>query len=242
MHGRWFAYAVAGLHTQAGHRPAQLTVVHDGHSIRHRALAPANFNTLSAARALVPASDGSRGQTAIRRYLLDGLDSRMADGGALAAATDLAGTRVVGQLTFAPGVGVTVYAAPVRPLLERSGAGSIILGLANGSARPILSFGGEGAPRGTAFDLAGGCVCAVPRHAEAMYDVLFGGVPLRVTRVAVRTADGREHAATIFAGGGRWVWLGRDGPALRPVMLIGRDAAGATVVTRRLHGRGGFRH
>jgi hypothetical protein len=56
----------------------------------------------------------------------------------------------------------------------------------------------------------------------------------------VRTADGREHAATIFAGGGRWIWLGRDGPAQRPVLLIGRDADGATVVTRQLHGRGGF--
>jgi hypothetical protein len=240
MHGRWFAYAVAGLRTRAGHRPSQLTVVHDGQAIRHRALAPASFNTLSAARALVPVGDGSRGQTAIRRYLLDGLNSRMADGGALAASTDLAATRLVGSLAFGHGVGVSVYAAPVRLLPGRAGSGSIILGLASGSVRPILSFGGEGAPRGAAFALAGGCVCAIPRHPEAMYDTLFGGVPLGVTRVAVRTSDGREHAATIFAGGDQWIWLGRDGPAQRPVMLIGRDAAGATVVTRQLRGRGGF--
>ncbi len=242
MHGRWFAYAVAGLRTQAGHRPSQLTVVHDGQVVRHRPLAAATFNTLAAARALVPAGDGSRGQTAIRRFLLDGLTARIADGGALAASTDLAATRLVGSLAFGHGVAVSVYAAPVRPLPAWPGVGSIILGLASGSERPILSFSGQRGPRTTAFGLSGGCVCAVPRHPDAIYDVLVGGVPLRVAHVSVRTADGHEHAATIFAGGGQWIWLGHDGPARRPVMLIGRDAAGATVVTRRLHGRGGFSH
>jgi hypothetical protein len=240
MRGRWFAYAVAGKQTHAGHRPSQLTVVRDGRVIRRRALEPTAFNTLAAARALVPASDGSRGQDAMRHFLLDGLSQRLTDGGALASATDVAGTRSVASLTFGGAGDVTVYAAPVRPTPSLPGGGSIILGIGRGSDRAIVAFSGVGGPRRPAFGLSGGCVCALPGHPAATYDLLVGSVPLGATRVAVRTFDGATHAATVFAAGSLWIWVGHDRPAGRPIRLIARDAAGAVVTTRPLHGKGGF--
>ena len=54
MHGRWFAYAVAGTHTQPGHRPTELRFLRDGKLVRRSTLSPMSFNTLAEARALVP--------------------------------------------------------------------------------------------------------------------------------------------------------------------------------------------
>jgi hypothetical protein len=240
MRGRWFAYAVAGKRTQAGHRPVALIVLRNGRVIRHHALPPVSFNTYAAARALVPAADGSRGQEAIRRYLLGGLDFEMADGGLLASHTDIARTQLAASLGFGHGLRVSIYAAPVRKLPQWRGDGAIVIGLDGRSARPVLAFGGVASVRGKSFDFSGGCVCAVPGSADAMYDFLIGSVPIGVSRVAVRTSDGHEHPATVLAGGLQWIWLGRDVPPRRPVALIGRNAGGTVVVTRRLHGRGGM--
>jgi hypothetical protein len=239
-HGRWFAYAVAGKRTEAGHRPVQLTVLRDGRIIKRRPLEPTFFNTLASARALVPASDGSRGQTVIRRYLLDNMHGRFADGGLIASHTDLASTRAVASLGFGEGIRLTVYAAPVRPTPEWRSGGSILIGVTGLSKRPIVMFTSTTPARRATFELAGSCVCAIPRHTNSLYDLLTGGVPTGVSHVAVRTSDGRVHDATIFEHGREWIWVGHARSSQRPVALIGRDTSGAIVTRRTLHGRGGF--
>jgi hypothetical protein len=240
-HGRWFAYAVAGKRTEAGHRPVQLTVLRDGRIIKRRALEPVFFNTLASARALVPPSDGSRGQTVIRRYLLGNMHGRFADGGLIASHTDLASTRLVASLGFGEGIRLSVYAASVQPTPEWRSGGSILIGVTGLSQRPIVMFTSTTPARRATFELAGSCVCAIPRHTRSLYNLLTGGVPTGVSHVAVRTSDGREHAATIFGHGREWIWVGHARSSQRPVALIGRDASGAVMTRRALHGRGGYR-
>jgi hypothetical protein len=46
--------------------------------------------------------------------------------------------------------------------------------------------------------------------------------------------------ATIFGHGREWIWVGHARSSQRPVALIGRDASGAVVTRRTLHGRAGF--
>jgi hypothetical protein len=238
MRGRWFAYAVAGERTRAGHRPVQLSILHDDRVIRRRALAPTAFNTLAAARALVPASDGSRGQDAVRRFLLDGLTSLMPDGGAMASHTDIAGTKLVAALGFGDGRRVSIYAAPVGRMHGWRNDGSILVGLDDGGRR-ILSFSGVEFARDESFGPSFSSLGVLPGHPGSEYDLLVGRVPSGTSSVQVRTADGREHRATFFLGGRQWIWLGHHTATRRPVVLVGRDASGAVVTTRRLHGRGG---
>lgn len=239
-HGRWFAYAVAGEHARAGHRPVQLAILRDGRVIRRRALDPVAFNTLATARALVPAADGSRGQTAVRRYLLDNLSAQFADGGNLAAHTDIGATARVASLRFVDGVRIDFYAAPVRRLRGWPHGGAILLGLTDASARPVVSFVDVSSPPGATFQSVGGCGCVIPGHQHDAFALLREAVPRGVASVAVRTADGREHRASLYRGGREWIWVGRDTASARPVALIGRNAEGRVVTTRRLRGRNGL--
>ena len=227
MHGRWFAYAVAGERTRAGHRPAQLTVVHDGRSIRHRALAPASFNTLAAARALVPAGDGSRGQDAIRRYLLEGLDSRLTPTGARSPRNRSLrhAARSVAWRSL-PGRRARSMRRRCGHMSDRAGVGSIILGLADGlrarscrSAARVRAAGARrsgspaGAMRGSAAP--GGDLRRALRRRAA---------PRRARRGA--HSDGRERARRSSPPAASGSGSGTNGPAQRPVPLVGRDAAG----------------
>ena len=83
-----------------------------------------------------------------------------------------------------------------------------------------------------------GCMCALPGHADTRFVLMLGYVPRGVAKVSVRTADGREHAATIFDKGREWVWVARAVHARRPVALIRRNAAGAVVAQLKLRGWG----
>lgn len=233
-HGRWFAYAVAGEHARTGHRPVELTILRDGRVIRRRALEPATFNTLATARTLVPASDGSRGQTAVRRFLLGNLSAQFADGGNLAAHTEIGATERVASLRFADGVRVDLYAAPVRRMGGWPRGGTILLGLSDASVRPIVSFVGTASAPSATFRGASQCRCAIPGHQQDTFTLLREAVPRGVASVAVRTSDGRERPASVYQGGSEWIWVGRDTPSAQPVELVGRDAAGAVVTTRRL--------
>lgn len=234
MHGRWFAYAVAGERTQAGHRPLHLSVLQGDREIRRIPLEPVSFNTLAAARALVPAGDGSRGQRAVRRALLANLESPLADGGLLASHADIARTKRVAMLAFADDLRVSVYATPVRPFGGWRAGGAILIALDNRSEQPVYTGMGASSPPAAAFWGAAGGSLVVPGSPQAQFRLLYGDVPRGSTRVGVRTADGREHPAAVYAGGRAWVWVGRDWQAPRPVALVGRDASGAAVTTRRL--------
>lgn len=237
MHGRWFAFAVAGKRTQPGHRPTQLTVLHDGQVIRKRPLVPAYFNTLAAAQALVPKSDGSPGEDAIRRFLLNGLHGRFADGGAAASRTDLAHTERIASHRAGSGRTLTIYAAPVRAGAGSQPGGLIILGIVNGSTRPLLFFSGVNPRAGSTFESMGSCTC-VPGGASSALSFMYGAVPRHATRVSVRTADGREEAAHLFNGGRNWVFIGGATPTVRPIALVAHDAAGKLVTQKRLRGPG----
>jgi hypothetical protein len=240
MHGRWFAYAIAGRHTQAGHRPQTLRIYDHARLVRSIPLQPESFNTLAAARALVPPSDGTRGQDAIRSYLLRNLTNRFADGGMLASHTSIASTRLVAKLTFPDRLSVAIYAAPVEPATPGRPGGSIIIGLASNSARPILVINAINPRRGRSFEGPGGCRCAIPGHLTDTYNVLTGNVPNNVTRVSIRTTRGKETAATLFNAGQQWIWIGRSIPTQHPTRLVGRNARGAVIVTRALRGQGGL--
>jgi hypothetical protein len=248
-HGRWFAYAVAGERTRAGHRPIRVRVIHSGSEIWHEQLNPANFNTLATARALVPAGDGSPGQEAVRRMLLADIESRRSDGGDLASHTELRFTRLVGTMAFAHAPRLSLYATPVSPLRTWMGkSGFLLVGIAGRSPRPVVVFSGQTPTDRHGFSNPGnwftpyGCVCQIPGYPKSAFVLLTGFAPGGASRVSVRTADRRERDATIFDNGLEWAWLGRDDPAPRPVALIGRDASGAIVARQRLHGRGGFSH
>jgi hypothetical protein len=230
MHGRWFAYAAAGKRTMAGHRPTQLTVLAGDRVVRRESLQPTTFNTLAAARALVPAGDGSRGQAAIRRYLLGRIESRSGDGGDIASHTDISQTALVASLPLAEGVRVSVYAAPVRGV--HGANGTILVGLDNRYRQPLMTFWGIDGRRGSRFESAGSCTC-VPPNSASSFSFLYGMVPRNVSAVSVRTSDDREHHARLFDGGRQWVWIGL---AERPSALIGRAASGAVVTTLPLRG------
>jgi hypothetical protein len=237
MHGRWFAYAVAGKRTQPGHRPTQLTVLRDGQVVRKRPLVPAYFNTLAAAEALVPKSDGSPGQDAIRRFLLNGLHGRFADGGAVASRTDLAHTERIASHRAGSGRTLTIYAAPVRAGGASQPGGLLILGIVNDSTRPLLFFSGVNPRAGSTFEPMGSCTC-VPGGPSSAFSFTYGAVPRQATRVSVRSADGREVAAHLFNGGRNWVFLGGATPTARPTALVARDAAGKLIAQKRLRGPG----
>jgi hypothetical protein len=248
-HGRWFAYAVAGERTRAGHRPIRVRVIHSGIEIWHEQLNPVNFNTLATARALVPAGDGSPGQEAVRRMLLADIDSRRSDGGDLASHTELRFTRLVGTMTFAHAPPLSLYATPVSPLRTWIGkSGYLLVGIAGRSPRPVVVFSDQTPTDRHGFSNPGnwftpyGCVCQIPGYPDSVFVLLAGFTPRGTSRVSIRTADGLQRDATIFDNGMEWVWLGRNDPAPRPVALIGRDASGAVVAKQRLHGQGGFSH
>jgi hypothetical protein len=236
MHGRWFAYAVAGKRTQAGHRPTQLRVRDGKRVIRRISVDPIGFNTLAAARALVPASDGSAGQDAIRRMLLAQLTLNSSDGGALASHTDLAATKLVTSLAFGHGRVLSVYGAPIAPVAGWNARGSILVEIDNRSARPAGGRFGVNGLRGARFSSLAGCSCSLSLHDKGTFWFLYGEVPQRVARVTFRMRDGRELPAGLYDGGREWAWLGHDDdvPANRPVALVGRDAAGAVVTIHRL--------
>jgi hypothetical protein len=240
MHGRWFAYAIAGRHTQAGHRPQTLRVYDHAKLVRSISLQPESFNTLAAARALVPPSNGTRGQDAIRNFLLRNLTTRFADGGKLASHTSIAQTRLVAQLTFQDQLSVAVYAAPIEPAEPGQPGGSIIIGLASNSARPILVITGINPRRGRSFEGPSGCGCAIPGHLADTYNVLTGNVPTNITDVSIQSTQGKDSAATLFNTKQQWIWIGHSAPTQHPTRVVGRNARGATIATRALRGPGGF--
>jgi hypothetical protein len=231
--GRWFAYAISGVHTTAGHRPVQLRFLHDGRVVRREQLEPDSYNTLAAARALVPLGDGSFAQTAIRRTLLGQIESNMGDGGRSASHTELRRTRLVRSLAIA-GTRVLVYVTPVSAPGHGLGASSLITALRPGSGHPLFGFSGIAPRHKASFDQPSGCTCGLPKHPAVRYDTLIGSVPTGATRVEVQMSNGRRHAATSFDGGAQWIWLGQTTRTLRPRVMLGLDAAGRIVARRAL--------
>ena len=169
MHGRWFAYAVAGTHTQPGHRPTELRFLRDGKLVRRSTLSPVSFNTLAEARALVPRSDGSTVQNAIRGQLLDEIEGRVGDGGLFASHVRLSETRLVTSLSLGHGLKVSVYAAPVTPFPSSGGAASALVAAVGAhSGRPIFMATSEAGFPGA----EGGVV--LPGHPEARLTIMTG--------------------------------------------------------------------
>jgi hypothetical protein len=230
MRDRWFAYAVADTHTRPGHRPVELRFLRDRRVVRRSSLSPTSFNTLAEARALVPASDGSTAQNAIRRLLLQNIESRIGDGGLQASHTRLSHTIFVTTLRFPSGLHVSAYTAPITPLQQGAPGGTLIIGLDGRSTRPVFYVGSVNTGRASDFG-AFTCGCVVPGHPRAQFTAMAGNVPRGVRRVSVRMSDGSEHPAVVFAHGTQWMLLARRTRA-RPVALIGRNATGTALVTR----------
>ncbi|HEY1478860.1 MAG TPA: hypothetical protein VGF46_02465 [Gaiellales bacterium] len=239
--GRWFAYAVAGDRTQPGHRPVALQVFDGARLVKRITLDPMRFNTLAEARALVPTSNGTRGQNAVRRFLLGGIGSPyQGDGGRFASATTITGTRQIAGIGYPDGQHVSVYSTPVGQIPGWHVPGSIMLALANGSDDAVAVLSGVGGHRQRSFESAGGGVSGIPGHIADQFFFLSGNVPIGVTRVILRTSDGRDHRTHVIPGVA-WAWAGRHTGTLRPVRLTGLDANGAVVTTRVLHGPTGSR-
>ena len=238
MHGRWFAYAVAGRRTQAGHRPREWRVLDRRAVVVLRdQLNPVSFNTLAAARALVPADDGSLGQRAVRAYLLAGLDTQIVDGGDFASHTDLAQTKLIASLAFPHGVRFSLFATPFRQLDGYPRGGTLLIGTSDKAPQPVLGLVGadNARPRKFASGRAPyGCTCTLPGHPTIAIVELSDTVPRGVSRVGVRTADGHEYTAQLFNRGRQWVWIGHGAPAPRPVTLVGRDAGGHVVMVSKI--------
>jgi hypothetical protein len=237
-HGRWFAYAVAGKRTLAGHRPRAWRVLNrSGVVVWHEQLNPGSFNTLAAARALVPAADGSLGQRAVRAYLLAGLDTGTGDGGDFASHADLAHTKLIEFLTFPRGVRFSLFATPFRPLEGFPRGGTLLIGTSDKATQPVLGIvsAGDARPRKFASGRSPyGCACSLPGHPTIAIVELYDTVPRGVTHVDVRTADGHEHAAQLFNHGRQWVWIGHGAPAPKPVALVGRDTRGHVVMVSKI--------
>lgn len=224
MHGRWFAYAVAGTHTQPGHRPTELRFLRDGKLVRRSTMSPLSFNTLAEAQALVPRSDGSVVQNAIRGQLLDEIEGQIGDGGLFASHVQLSETRLVASLGK-----VRVYAVPVTPF-PSSGrvAGALVAAVGAHSERPIFMATSEAGFPGA----EGGAV--LPGHPETRVTIMTGATPARARRVSARTTDGREIPAVLFDHDRGWVWLVRSVRGRRPVEIIARDTSGAIVHRQRV--------
>jgi hypothetical protein len=237
-HGRWFAYAVFGKRTQAGHRPRAWRVL-DRHGVVvwHEQLNPVRFNTLAGARALVPADDGSLGERAARTYLLAGLATRTGDGGDFASHADLAHTKLIESLAFPHGVRFSLFATPFRPLEGFPRGGTLLVGASDNASQPALGTVGadDARPRKFASGRSPyGCECALPGHPAIAIVELYDTVPRGVSRVGVRTADGHVYAAQLFNRGRQWVWIGHGAPAPKPVELVGRDVRGHVVMVSKI--------
>ena len=63
MRSRWFAYAVAGRRTQAGHRPQTLRIYNHTKLVRSISLQPESFNTLAAAPRSYPRATAHAAKT-----------------------------------------------------------------------------------------------------------------------------------------------------------------------------------
>ena len=84
-----------------------------------RTSCPESFNTLAEARALVPASDGSAAQNAIRRVLLDAIESRIGDGGLQASHTQPRRDAVRRVARVPEALKVSCYSRPDHPASPR---------------------------------------------------------------------------------------------------------------------------
>jgi hypothetical protein len=236
-HGRWFAYVVAGTHTEPGHRPVDLRYLRDGRVVRHSPLFAPSFNTLAAARALVPRSDGSPAQNAVRAELLGELGTHLGDGGSLASRVELTKTSTATTVRLDPTLRVTLYVTPVRPLKGMGLTGGyLLIGLDGRSSKPVMTFSASGSRRSSQLQQPFECTCGVMHHPGVLFSVMSGPVPTGVSRIDVRTSDGRLHRATIILGGQAWAWMGPWSGTSRPAALVGRDASGARVTSLRLRG------
>lgn len=228
--GPWFAYAVAGTHAQRGHRPVQIHILRNGRVRKRIALNPVSFNTLAEARAVVPASDGSPGQNAIRRMLLRPLkSSALSDGGLFASHVDISATARLDSLRFKDGTELVVYGTPVRSFPGWPGTSALVTVK---SGHEVGFLPAPGASADSRFDTVIDGSSNFGRHHWSRFVLLVGGVPRRVARIVVRTGDGREHPVRVFNHGASWAWLAPRSATTWSTTIIGRDASGAVIARR----------
>ena len=181
--------------------PSSSSILRDGRVVRRRALEPVTFNTLAAARALVPASDGSRGQDGDQvASCSTSLDSQIPDGGAFASHTDLAATERVADArlrrgpaasrsTRRPSGGCAAGARRVDP--RRPGRPRPCDPLRRRGADRPASFGAEPQRRG----------CPVPDDRTATTTSSSGACPRSASQhPRAHAPTGGEHPAKTFLG------------------------------------------
>ena len=223
----WWVYVVGGDETEPGHRPVELiTLDTEGAIVVREELEPYFFTSRDAARELLPESDGTVGQNAIRA-VLEGLGGWAES----ALPVQIDGTRLLRRIETGEGT-FEVYAAPSR--------GGVCFAMVY-SRLPVEGTTGcphEDEPvanRPATFDVDPSSILQV---APSVFE-LVGTPPAGAARVEIRFEDGASVPADIFLPSflAAWVGPGRLATGHRPTGLVAFDDDGRELATFSLDTR-----
>lgn len=217
----WWVYVVGGDETEPGHRPVELTALDArGTVAAKQELDPYSFTSESAAEALLPESDGSPGQNAIRAMLegLGGYAQRVLP-------VEIDRTELLRRIESPEGT-LDIYTAPWR--------GGVCFALAHsrlsGDGTSGCPYEDESHPnRRATFEVE-------PSRIGALRPSIFkvdGTPPAAAARVEVRFEDDTSAPADVFVRSFFAAWFGPERLVIghRPTELAAFDGNGREIAT-----------
>ncbi len=220
----WWVYVVGGDETEPGHRPVELTALDPGGAVLARQeVDPYYFTSRRAVEALLPESDGSPGQNAIRA-MLEGLGGDVEP----VLPVEIDRTRLLRRIETHEGT-LDIYTAPWQ--------GGVCFAFVHSR---LAVEGTTGCPyedeslpnRPANFEVDRSSIFSV---APSIFTV-SGTPPVGAARVDVRFEDGTSARADIFVESFFAAWFGPERLAAghRPTELVAVDADGDPIFTLRL--------
>lgn len=218
-----WVYVVGGDETEPGHRPVELAALDaDGAVVATEAIEPYYYTSQEAVEALLPESDGSPGQSAIRATL-----ERLGTGPWLEQErVEIERTALLRRIDTDEGR-FDIYTAPW-------GAGGVCIGYANSipAFEPAVTACPANAPfpeQRREFDRD---ETSIARLAPSVF-ILIGPPPRGTARIEVRFEDGALVEPDILVASSFVAFLGpeRLEPGHRATELVAADLAGRTIAS-----------
>jgi hypothetical protein len=225
----WWVYVVGGGETDPGHRPLALIALDSaGAIVAKQALVPYSFTSRSEVERLLPESDGSPGQNAIRSVLA-GLGS----GPSLERnRIEIDHTHLLRRIRTGAGK-VDVYVAPW-------GRGGLCYGYTSSipSFEPLVTGCPANTPLADQPSRFEADSITVARLAPSVF-ILEGSTPREAARVRIVFEDGASVDSDLFVASAFASWIGpsRLSPGHRPLELVAFDSHGREIAAYRLDPR-----
>jgi hypothetical protein len=217
----WWIYVVRGDEAEPGHAPVELIARERGGSVvATEDLNPYEFVDKDAVEAAIPASDGSRGQNAIRTTLV----LLGAYGAQIAPQVELDRAKLARTVQASRG-SFNVYTAPW-------GNGGLCFGYADDGRK--IDHGKHGCPSGEVLPDQASTFDSdeiVTYRSPAGYGELDGTPPAGAERITVRFENGTSAEADVSTPSFFIFWLEPDQliRGHRPTELVARDAQGGVI-------------